>query len=59
MGETKNREHAVRLLELENKWLKKYNSLEKVYEAIGLEQFLNTLPVERGSGCTKRSRTPK
>ena len=59
MGET-NREHAVRLLELENnKWLKKYNSLEKVYEAIGLEQFLNTLPVERGSGCTKRSRTPK
>ena len=41
-----NREHAVRLLELEKKWLKKYDS-EKVYEAIGLEQFLNTLPVEK------------
>ena len=46
MGET-NREHAVRLLELENEWLKKYNSLEKVYEAFGLEQFLNTSPVEK------------
>ena len=55
-----NREHVVRLLELEKKWLKKYDS-EKVYEAIVLEQFLNMeSPYQwnRGSGCTKRSRTP-
>ena len=39
-GET-NREYVVRLLELEKKWLKKCDSLEKLYEVIGLEQFLN------------------
>ena len=45
-GET-NQEHAVRLLKLEKKWLKNYDSLKKVYEAIGLEHFLNTLPTEK------------
>ena len=34
--EETNREHAVRPLELEKKWLKKYNSYETVHEAIGL-----------------------
>ena len=47
----------MRLLELENKWLKKYNSLEKVYEAIGLEQFLNTLPVEKRVWVSMAGRT--
>ena len=45
-GET-NREHAVRLMELQRKWLKEWTSVEKILEAIGLEQFLSTLPMEK------------
>ena len=46
-GET-NREYAVKLMDLQRKWLKEYaTSVEQVQEAIGLEQFLNSLPMEK------------
>ena len=45
-GET-NREYAVRLMDLQRKWLKEYTTLEQMQEAIGLEQFLNLLPMEK------------
>ena len=45
-GET-NREHAVRLMELQRKWLKDCTTVEGLQEAIGLEQFLSTLPQEK------------
>ena len=42
-----NRELAMRLMDLQTKWLRKHDSLQAVKEAIGLEQFLNTLPMEK------------
>ena len=44
-GET-NREHTVKLMDLQRKWLKEYTILEQMQEAIGLEQFLNSLPMD-------------
>ena len=45
-GET-NRELAIRLLDLQNKWLRKCGTMEAVKEAVALEQFLNTLSMEK------------
>ena len=45
-GET-NRELAVRLLDLQSKWLKKYTTAEAVKEQVALEQFLSILPIEK------------
>ena len=46
-GET-NREYAVKLMDLQRKWLKEHTtSVEQMQEAIGLEQFLNSLPMEK------------
>ena len=46
-GET-NREYAVKLMDLQRKWLREHStSVEQMQEAIGLEQFLNSLPVEK------------
>ena len=46
-GET-NREYAVKLMDLQRKWLKEHSaSVEQMQEAIGLEQFLNSLPGEK------------
>ena len=45
-GET-NRELAVRLLDLQKKWLRKCDSMETVMEAVAMEQFLNSLPMEK------------
>ena len=45
-GET-NREHAVKLMDLQWKWLREHSaSVEQVQEAIGLEQFLNRHSLE-------------
>ena len=46
-GET-NREYAVKLMDLQRKWLKEHTTtVEQMQEAIGLEQFLNSLPTEK------------
>ena len=45
-GET-NRELAVRLLDLQNKWLKKCGTVEAIKEQVALEQFLSTLTLEK------------
>jgi len=42
-----NRELAVRLLDLQTKWIKKCTSIEEVKEHVVLEQFLNTVSVEK------------
>lgn len=34
-------------MDLQRKWLREYTTLEEVQEAIGLEQFLNSLPTEK------------
>ena len=41
-GET-NRELAMRLLDLQNKWLKKCTTVDAIKEQVALEQFLSTL----------------
>ena len=45
-GET-NRELAVRLMEWQAKWLKECQTVEDVLNAVGKEQFLNTLPTDK------------
>jgi hypothetical protein len=45
-GET-NREVAVRLMDVQTKWLKKCTTVAEMQEMIGVEQFLNTLPMEK------------
>ena len=46
-GET-NREYAAKLMDLQRKWLKEHTtSVEQMQEVIGLEQFLNSLPMEK------------
>ena len=52
-GET-NRELAVRLMDQQLKWLKEYKTVEEVHEAIGIEQFLNSLPVEKRVWVSER-----
>ena len=45
-GET-NRELAVRMMDLQTKWLKECSTVEEVHEVVGIEQFLNTLKPEK------------
>ena len=45
-GET-NRELAVRLMDLQKKWLKECKTVEDMQQVVGMEQFLNTLPMEK------------
>ena len=45
-GET-NRELTLRLMDMQNKWLKKCSTVAEMQEVIGIEQFLNTLPMEK------------
>ena len=45
-GQT-NREYAVKLMDLQQRWLKEYTTVKQVQEAIGLEQFLGSLPMEK------------
>ena len=45
-GET-NRELAVRLLDLQTKWLKKCTTVDEIKEQVAMEQFLNILPMEK------------
>ena len=46
-GET-NWEYAVKLMDLQRKWLKEHTTtVEQMQEALGLEQFLNSLPTEK------------
>ena len=42
-----NRELAVKLMEWQAKWLKECHTLEDVMNAVGKEQFLNTLPTDK------------
>ena len=42
-----NREVAVKLMYLQQKWLKECKNMDDTKEAIGIEQFLNTLPPEK------------
>ena len=42
-----NRELAVRLMDLQGKWLRERTTMGQVKEAIGIEQFLNTLTTEK------------
>lgn len=55
-GET-NRELALRLMDLQNKWLKSHLTVEAIREAIGIEQFLNTLPLEKRAWVSERKPT--
>ena len=48
-GET-NRELAVRLLDLQSKWLKKHTTADAIKEQVALEQFLSTLTREASLG---------
>ena len=45
-GET-NRELAVRLMDMQRKWLKDCKTVAAMQEMVGIEQFLNTLPMEK------------
>ncbi|KAL5506611.1 hypothetical protein EMCRGX_G008294 [Ephydatia muelleri] len=45
-GET-DRELAVKLMEWQAKWLKECHTVEDVLNAVGKEQFLNTLPTDK------------
>ena len=57
VGET-NREIAMRLIDLQDKWLKTPSSMREIKEVIGIEQFLTTLPLEKGHGLRKESQKP-
>ena len=52
-GET-NRELAVRLMEWQVKWLKECHTVEDIMNALGNEQFLNTLPTDKKLWVLKR-----
>ena len=45
--EETNRELAVKLMEWQAKWLKECHTVEDVMNAVGKEQFLNTLPTDK------------
>eukprot|EP00731_Ephydatia_muelleri_P039306 Em1361g2a len=45
-GET-NREFSVRLMDLLQKWTKGKTSVDEIQQVIGMEQFLNSLPLEK------------
>ena len=45
-GET-NSETATRLMDLLKKWMKEHQTIEEIQQLVGLEQFLNTLPLEK------------
>eukprot|EP00731_Ephydatia_muelleri_P002993 Em0001g2993a len=45
-GET-NREFSVRLMDLLQKWMKGKTSVDEIQQVIGMEQFLNSLPLEK------------
>ena len=45
-GET-NRELAIRMMDLQTKWLRECSTVEEVHEVVGIEQFLNTLKPEK------------
>ena len=38
-----NQKLAVRMMDLQTKWLRNSSTVEKVHEVVGIEQFLNTL----------------
>ena len=57
MRET-NRELAMRLMDLQDKWLKTLSSMREIKEVIGIEQFLTTLPLKKGHGLRKESQKP-
>ena len=42
-----NMETATRLMDLLQKWMKGHQTAEEIQQVIGLEQFLNTLPLEK------------
>ena len=37
----------MRLMDLQSKWLKAHSTVQQIKEAIGIEQFLNNLPMEK------------
>ena len=41
-------------MDQQSKWLKEYKTVEEVHEAIGIEQFLNSLPVEKRVWVSER-----
>ena len=45
-GET-NKETATRLMDLLQKWMKEHQTVDAIQQVVGLEQFLNTLPLEK------------
>ena len=52
--EQTNRELAVRLMDLQKKWLRDATTVEEVQEKVGIEQFLSTLPVEQKLWVTEK-----
>ena len=42
-----NRELAVRMMDWQGKWLRECKSMEEIREAVGKEQFLNSLPMDK------------
>ena len=53
VGET-NRELAMRLMDLQEKWFKIPSSVQEIKEVIGIEQFLITLPLEKRAWVKER-----
>ena len=45
-GET-NHELAVRLMDMQRKWLKEYDTVVRMQEVVGIQQFLSMLPMEK------------
>ena len=45
----------MRLMDLKDKWLKTPLSMREIKEVIEIEQFLTTLPLEKGHGLRKES----
>ena len=42
-----NRELAVQMMDWQGKWLRECKSMEEIREAVGKEQFLNSLPMDK------------
>ena len=56
-GET-NRETATGLMDLLQKWMKEHHTVNEIQQVVGLEQFLNTLPLEKWLWVQEKKRRP-
>ena len=56
-GET-NRETATGLMDLLQKWMKEHHTVNEIQQVVGLEKFLNTLPLEKWLWVQEKKRRP-